>query len=108
MTKHSQLEENVMRQVRRIRILRLIISGAVFAVTATLLALYGIGREVWVARVFENGPQDFMGHLSYLVYAFEHTRFGVQAMVLVCVGSFVYLAREITRSLGALIAPREY
>ena len=44
MTEQSTLELNVMRQVRRIHTLRLIISGVVFAITATLLALYGIGR----------------------------------------------------------------
>ena len=75
MTEKSDLEKNVMRRVHRIRVLRLIISGAVFALTATLLALYGIGREVWVARVFENGPQDARGQLLYFIYAFEHTRF---------------------------------
>ena len=90
-----------MRRVRRIRILRLIISGVVFAVTAIILALYAIGREVWVARVFENGPQGFYGHILYLIYALEHTRFVVQVLVLICVASFVYIAREVYRGLAS-------
>lgn len=98
----SDVELVVMRHVRRIRILRLIISGVVFALTASLLALYVLGREVWVAHVLENGPQTFSGHLLYFVYAFEHTRFVVQALVVVCVASFVYIAREALRSLALL------
>lgn len=101
----TDIEKNVMRRVRRISILRLIISGAVFAVTIALLALYGIGREVWVARVFENGPQGFWGHMLYLVYAFEHTRFVVQALGLLCLASFAYLGREIARILVSLFTP---
>jgi len=99
----SEVERAVMRQVRRIRVLRLIISSVVFATTATLLALYALGREVWVARVFENGPQSFGGHILYLVYAFEHTRFVVQALVVVCVASFVYSMYEIRKALFSRI-----
>jgi hypothetical protein len=95
----SGIENVVMRRVHRIRMLRVVISGAVFAVSLALLALYGIGREVWVARVFENGPEEFTEKMLYLVYAFEHTRFAVQALVVICVGSFVYLAREIVRAI---------
>ena len=97
----TDIEQNVMRRVRRISILRLLISSGVFALTLALLALYGIGREVWVARVFENGPQTFWGHALYLLYAFEHTRFVVQALALLCLGSFVYLARECVRLISA-------
>ena len=99
MNEQSHIEMNVMRRVRRIRVLRMIISGVVFAITAIILALYAIGREVWVARVFENGPQGFYGHILYLIYALEHTRFVVQILVLICVASFVYLCREALRSL---------
>jgi hypothetical protein len=97
MTEQSNIERIVMQRVHRISVLRIIISGAVFAITLGLLALYGIGREVWVARVFENGPQGFIGHLLYLGYALQHTRFVVQVLALVCAGSFIYLAREIIR-----------
>jgi len=104
-TMSTDIEKNVMRRVRRISILRIVISGAVFAVTLALLALYGIGREVWVARVFANGPQGFLGHSLYLVYAFEHTRFVVQVLALVCIGSVIYLAREVARALSLASTP---
>ena len=94
----THIEQVVMRRVRRISWLRIIISGGVFALALASLALYGIGREVWVARVFENGPQDFFGHALYLVYAFEHTRFVVQGLVVIAFGSFLYFVREIVRA----------
>lgn len=102
MTEPTHIEEVVMKRVRRISWLRLVISGAVFALAVALLALYAIGREVWVARVFENGPQDPMGHFLYFVYAFEHTRFIVQALVVIALGSFVYLAKEIAAALAVI------
>jgi len=96
----SEIEKVVMRRVRRISVLRIIISGAVFAVTLALLALYGLGREVWVAKVFENGPQDFLGHTLYLIYALEHTRFVVQVLAIICFVSVLYLVRECARALA--------
>jgi hypothetical protein len=101
MTEQSDIERIVMQRVHRISVLRIVISGAVFAITIALLALYGLGREVWVAQVFENGPQTFSGRILYLVYAFEHTRFVVQALAVICAGSFVYLAREVLRAITA-------
>lgn len=105
MNNESNIEAVVMQRVRRMHILRMIISGAVFAVTLALIALYAIGREVWVARVFENGPQGFFAHSLYLVYAFEHTRFVVQALVVVCLASVVYLARETARLISGVVVP---
>lgn len=86
-----------MRRVHRIRVLRLLISGSTLALVVCGVALWGIGREVWVARVFSNGPQDVFGHLRYLGYAFEHTNFLVQALSLFAAGSLVYLARAAAR-----------
>lgn len=105
MTEPSPIEQAVMRRVRRISWLRLVISGGVFALCLALLALWFIGREVWVAKVFENGPQSFGGHLLYLLYAFEHTRFVVQGLVIVALASFVFLAREIARGFTDYVTP---
>lgn len=102
----TTIEQNVMRQVRRIAILRIVISGGIFALSLGLIALYFLGREVWVARVFENGPQDLMGQALYLVYAFEHTRFVVQALVVICLGAAFYLAHEVRKLLLVLTPPR--
>ena len=104
MNEQSAIEKMVMRRVRRIALLRILISGGVFAITLALLALYGLGREVWVAMVFNNGPQSPMAHGLYLLYAFEHTRFVVQALVLVCAASAIYLARETARFISSTIS----
>ena len=105
MDNHSDIERVVMRRVHLIRILQLVISTAVFAGLAFIAALWGIGREVWVARVFENGPQDFSGHLAYLLYAFMHTRLIVQALIVLTLISLGFLVREIVRLVAVLAAP---
>ncbi len=105
MDNHSDIERVVMRRVHLIRILQLVISTAVFATLAFIASLWGIGREVWVARVFENGPQDFSGHLAYLLYAFMHTRLIVQALIVLTLISLGFLVREIVRLVAVLAAP---
>lgn len=102
MTNPSGIEQVVMKRVRRMRILLLILSTLVLAVLTAVAALWGIGREVWVARVFENGPQDFVGRIEYLGYAFTHTRLIVQALSVLTLGSLILLAREVARSAGGL------
>lgn len=102
----SEIEKNVMRRVRIIRVLKPIISSAALAAVICVLALWGIGREVWVARVFTNGPQSFFGHSLYLVYAFEHTRLVVQSLTILVVASFVYLAREVAKAVLFVFTPR--
>ena len=102
----SPIEQVVMRRVRRMRILLLILSTVALAVLTIVAALWGIGREVWVARVFENGPQDFFGRASYLWYAFTHTRLIVQVLTVLTLGSLILLARELVRSLLERFSPR--
>lgn len=102
----TNIEKVVMRRVRTIAILRPFFSGAALALVVVVLALWGIGREVWVARVFSNGPQDFLGHSEYLFYAFTHTRLLVQALVLVSVSALVYLAQVSVSTASAFVLPR--
>jgi hypothetical protein len=95
----TNIEKNVMRRVRTIHTLRPLVSGGTLAALVCLLALWGIGREVWVARVFQNMPQtsDFANLATFWFAAFTHTRLLVQALALVCVASVIYLARETAR-----------
>lgn len=86
-----------MRRVRTVRMLRFVINGASASALVLFLSLYAIGREVWVAKVLSNGPQDLMGRLLYLEYAFLNTQLGVQVLTVLAVGAVVYLAREIVR-----------
>ena len=103
----SSIEKNVMRRVHLAYILKSILSSAALAAGICILSLWGIGREVWVARVFTNGPQSFIGHAFYLVYAFEHTRLVVQSLCLLTLASLLYLAREVARAISSIfISPR--
>lgn len=102
----TDIEKNVMRRVHTIRVLRAFISLDTLVALVFAAALYGIGREVFVAKVFANGPQDLAGHLQYLSYAFVHTRVIVQALTLTALVSVVYLARETARLLTSVLVPR--
>ncbi|MFA6408117.1 MAG: hypothetical protein WCW36_01395 [Candidatus Paceibacterota bacterium] len=93
----TDIERIVMRRVHLIRILQLVISTAILAALAFTAALWGIGREVWVARVFENAPPE-PGHLfRFYLAAFMHTRIIVQVFTVLTLVSLGFLAREITR-----------
>lgn len=100
MNNQSNIERIVMRRVRVIRALRPFVSSGALSLLIFVLALLGIGREVWVAKVFANGPQDFFGHLAYLSYAFGHTRLVVQALSLAALAALIYSAREFVRALA--------
>jgi hypothetical protein len=97
----TDIEKNVMRRVHLMRLLGLVISTAVLAFLTFVLALWGIGREVWVARVFENMPEsgDFREISRFYFNAFGHTRLIVQALTIVSLAALIYLIRETYRTL---------
>lgn len=106
MTNPSDLERVVMRRVRLIRILGLIISTAVFAGLTFGAALWGIGREVWVARVFQNAPADVAHLPGFFLAAFLQTRLVVQVLALLTFASLLFLVREVVRVLVSFVHPR--
>lgn len=105
MTNPSNIEKTVMRRVTRIRVLRALLSNAVLAVAVLGSSLWGIGRLVWVSKVFENGPQDLVGHAQYLFYAFVHTHLPVEVLTLLVLAALIVLARETARALTHLVIP---
>ncbi|HUY05287.1 MAG TPA: hypothetical protein VMV62_01045 [Candidatus Paceibacterota bacterium] len=105
MDNHSDIERTVMRRVHLIRILQLVISTVVFATLASIAALWGIGREVWVARVFENAPPNLDDLPRFYLAAFTHTRLIVQALIVLTSLSLLFLAREVVRFFGTMAAP---
>lgn len=104
-TNPSPIEQVVMRRVARIRILRNVFSGTTFALVVSTVTLWDIGREVWVARIFENAPEKLFDLVQFAAFAFGHTRFIVQALSVVLIVSVIYLAREAARLLASLIVP---
>ncbi len=103
----SNIEKIVMQRIKRIRVLRAIFSNGALASFVLALALWGIGKEVWVSKVFANGPQDILGHLTYLAYAFTHTHLIVQILSLLTLTALIILAREVSRMLAhSLIIPK--
>ena len=101
MNEPSHIEQVVMRRVARIRVLRHVMSGSVLAVFVSTAALWNIGREVWVARVFENAPSQLAEFIHFSLFAFGHTRFIVQALSVLVLMSLLYIARETSK----LISP---
>lgn len=97
MNEPSSIERVVMRRVRLIRMLYLVISTGVLAALTLVLALWGVGKEVWVARVFENAPPDITDLPNFYIAAFTHTRLIVQVLTLLTLASLFFLTREVTR-----------
>jgi len=97
MTNNADIEAVVMRRVRAIHLLRPVLSGSALALVIAIAALYGIGREVWVAKVFENVPGDFIAAVQFFLYAFGHTEFIVQALTLVTGAAVLWVMKDIGR-----------
>lgn len=105
MIEQSHIERIVMRRILLIRILRLVISTAVLAVLTTVAALWGIGKEVWVARIFENAPPNIGDLPNFYLAAFMHTHIIVQILTVLTLTSLIYLAWEIVRLVVHTLAP---
>ncbi|MBP6860270.1 MAG: hypothetical protein KBC38_01765 [Candidatus Pacebacteria bacterium] len=97
MQTESTIERGVMRRVYRVRLLRTVSRGYVLGPALALLALYGIGRMVWVARVFENAPADFLSAAQFYLAAFTHTEFMVQLLSVAVFAALVWMMYDALR-----------
>ncbi len=97
----SNIENVVMRRVRRMYILRVFLTPTVLSILFLLLAVWGIGREVWVARVFQNMPSPVHvdAFARFAEIAFLNTRFAVQVLVLAVVTAGIWFAYNLVRLL---------
>ena len=103
----SDIERTVMRRVRMVHALQPFASMGMLAALICIAALWGIGREVWVAHVFQNAPHAGLVSLGrFYVAAFEHTKLAVQALVLVTGASALLFAQALLRPMTGLVAPR--
>lgn len=97
----SSIHKNVMRRVRTIHVMRPLMSTTAFSTLLLLGALWGIGRQVWVARVFENlsFTTDLATFTNFLVSAFTQTEFVVQALTVLALAAFVWIIRDGVQNL---------
>lgn len=100
MTNQSEIERIVMQRVHLIRALKFAISGGVFSTLLSLLGLWGIGREVWVAHVLQNAPTNIFNLPAFYLAAFEHTRSIVQVLIVLTIVALIFVAREISRAIA--------
>lgn len=96
----SSLKIRVMQRVRVIHMLRPVLSSTVLAALLFLVALWGVGQEVFVAHVFANMPPlvNVAAVTRFFVSAFVNTRFVVQAFSIVALGAFIWLVRDLVRT----------
>ncbi len=94
----TNLADVVMRRVHTIHTIRPLVSGAMLAFIIMAAALYGIGREVWVAKVFENAPTDLLAALQFFLTAFGHTQITVQAFTIIAAGAMLWFFKDVTRA----------
>ncbi len=72
-----------------------------FSIVVFTGTLYAIGREVWVARIFQNmpSPADVPAALSFFLSAFLETHAIVQVTILLSVAAAFWLVKEVTSAL---------
>jgi hypothetical protein len=100
---NSIIKAKVMTRVRTVHVLRNVFSTPVLSAAVFVLAAWGIGREVWVARVLQNEPPvtfaDAYAVIHFYAYAFLDTRFIVQALSIVAIGALVWLGYSMVKNL---------
>jgi hypothetical protein len=97
----SVIHKNVMRRVRTIHAVRPLLSATALSTLLLLGTLWGIGTQVWVARVFQNMPSlaDLGGLARFVLAAFLNTELLVQAFTIVALLAAIWLVRDGMRSL---------
>jgi hypothetical protein len=80
----NSIHSIVMRRVHTVYLLKTYFTTSVLSVVAFIVALWGVGREVWVAHVFHNMPSvtNVSAVSSFYFSAFQDTRLVVQILVL--------------------------
>jgi len=98
MNNRSNIERIVMQRVHLIRALRFAISSGVLSMLVFVIGLWGIGREVWVAKVLQNSPSNLLDIPQFYLAAFMHTSILVQSLTLLTFVALFYTAHEIVRA----------
>ena len=107
MNEPSSIEKIVMQRVYLIRALKFAISSGTFSMLISILALWGIGREVWIAQVLQNSPQHPIDLIRFYAAAFLETTLIVKMLVLLTLTALFYVAREISRAIAFMRAEEQ-
>jgi hypothetical protein len=98
----TTIKTRVMANVAVIRAARVLTSMPALKIYALILSVWGIGRLVWVSKVFENffavWQNGFGSALEYLLVAIRHAEFGVQGLLLVSAIAAISLFVDATRT----------
>lgn len=105
MNPNLSISETVLRRVRIIHLMRLLFVP-VFSGIAFVLAVWAIGREVWVAKVFENMPavSDAPAVLAFFMDAFVQTDVLVQVLSIVATAALAWMVAGVIRTLSFRLA----
>lgn len=98
----SKIHTNVMRRVHTVHALRPLTTTTALSTLALLLSLWGIGKQVWVAQVVNNMPSDGVAVARFMLAAFTHTEFVVQALVVLAFAAALWLVIDAAKNLRHL------
>lgn len=101
METESKIKRTVMRRIYIMNALRPLTGSAALASVAFILALVGIGHEVFVAAVFANMPSvtDIVALTRFFVAAFVNTTALVQLLSAVTLVAAFWLVRDAARAI---------
>ena len=96
----SAIEKNVMASARLIYTMRMLTSVTALKLYVWALALYTIGRLVWVAHVWENLEKVGIGHLfQFMLAAVLNTQLLVQLALLIGAMALISFLVDVVRGL---------
>ena len=99
----SKIERQVMASVGTIYAARALVSATALKLYVCALALFALGRLVWVERVFSNFSQVGLSHAAEFIYAaILNTDLMVQLILL----ALVVVGVSLVRDLMHLVQPR--
>jgi hypothetical protein len=96
---NSSIHTIVMSRVRTIHVLRSLFTSTSLSVAAVIFSLWGVGREVWVSRVFADMPSliNIGAVVHFYLAAFMNTRFIVQILIVIMLAASVWFVRNIVQ-----------
>ena len=94
----SKIEQQVMAGVGVVYAFRQLTGATALKLYVCALSLYGIGRLVWVSRVFQNWANvGLQGSLEFVSAAIMNTHLPVQIALAVLFIAALSLVRDLTR-----------